>query len=263
MSDHAGDVAVIRLPLTRGLMALIDATDAHLAQLKWGAQKARRTFYACRTEYGGEKPQLIRLHRAVLGITDPRVMADHRNGDGLDCRRSNLRITDAALNNGNSRLRVDNTSGFKGVHRQRSGTWCAMIQGGGRRQRTIGTFIKPEDAARAYDDVARQVFGAFAALNFPGPGERSARAVELIPEREDWAIHPACIYRGEQHRSAKLTDVTAAQALELVAAGMRQRDVARRVGVGQAAISMLVTGKTWRHLERPRLDGRLIKERER
>ena len=55
------------------------------------------------------------MHRLILGLTDPAVHTDHINGDGLDNHRANLRVCSHAENMRNSRKRVNNKSGFKGV----------------------------------------------------------------------------------------------------------------------------------------------------
>lgn len=38
----------------------------------------------------------------------------------------------------------------------------------------LGNYHTPEDAARAYDAKAREIYGEFACVNFPREGERQA-----------------------------------------------------------------------------------------
>ena len=97
----------------------------------------------------GSRPQP--LHRWLLGLGpgDPRRV-DHRNGDGLDCRRHNLRITDAAGNSANQAVESHRgASRFRGVsfHRQ-TGRWVAAQQHRGTRHH-IGLFPTEEAAAAA------------------------------------------------------------------------------------------------------------------
>ena len=101
------------------------------------------------------------MHRLVMGCR-PREEVDHRNGDGLNNRRHNLRSTTHSLNQANRR-RVTGKSGFKGVF-QRSGKWRAYITVAGRFI-SLGSFITAEEAARAYDVAAREHFGEFACTN--------------------------------------------------------------------------------------------------
>lgn len=66
----------------------------------------------------------------------------------------------------NTRIRSDNTSGFKGVSwDSRQSRWIATIQKDGRRI-WIGQFNDPKSAADAYDSKALELFGAFARPNF-------------------------------------------------------------------------------------------------
>lgn len=87
---------------------------------------------------------------------------DHINGDRADNRWENLREATRSQNNGNMRLRKDNSSGFKGVcfHPQ-SGKWRAVIWAKGRRHH-IGLFATPKAAHDAYMDEAKRHFGEFA-----------------------------------------------------------------------------------------------------
>jgi len=168
---------MIQIPLTQGKFALVDDRDADQASHKWRAVRSGQTWYAQRWAWMKEQRSgaatNILLHRAILGLTNPAVHVDHENGNGLDCRRHNLRQATRSQNQGNSRRPRTNTSGFKGVSRGPSGQWRASI----RRRGTsvhLGTFSTPEAAARVYDEAARRFRGEFACVNFPKPGERAA-----------------------------------------------------------------------------------------
>lgn len=156
----------IEIPLTRGLVALIDDTDESLvASFKWYARDNKLTRYAARSIRRPEGVSTLYMHRLLTGW----VAVDHRNGDGLDNRRENLRQA-SALENAVNRSQRTHSSRFKGV------TWNeARRQWRAQIQRTyLGSFASEEAAALVYDDAARQLFGEFAAFNFPRPGERPA-----------------------------------------------------------------------------------------
>lgn len=152
------------LPLDQGLFALVDATlFPALSTLTWSFAHG----YARNITSG------VYLHRAALGF--PRSQVDHINGDGLNCRRSNLRCATSAVNARNARASV-HASRYKGVSRKRN-RWEARLAVGPRGASRVvarSTFATEEEAARAYDRYARHHFGAAAALNFAGPGEQSA-----------------------------------------------------------------------------------------
>lgn len=161
---------VIELPLSQGKVALIDDEDAHLAEFKWHARhNGRNLWYAARCV--GPQRRTVSLHRVILPGC---VQVDHINGDGLDNRRANLRPASARENQFNGRMRADNTTGYKGVTWDaRDRVWRARVNAKGRRM-SLGSFHDPVEAARAYDEAARRLFGEFAALNFPEDGERAA-----------------------------------------------------------------------------------------
>ena len=93
------------------------------------------------------------------------MITDHRNGNGLDNRRANLRICTLSENRMSSRKREGCSSQYKGIawdkYRQK---WQAYINVDGKRQH-LGRFEDEREAARAYDQAAKKRFGNFARLN--------------------------------------------------------------------------------------------------
>lgn len=109
----------------------------------------------------------LRLHRVLTKAKDNEVV-DHINGNGLDNRRSNLRVTTQLNNNANARKKAKATSMYKGVSLYLDGAtskpWKAQIQRDGRKFH-IGYFATEIEAAIAYDNAAKEYFGEFAVLN--------------------------------------------------------------------------------------------------
>ena len=103
------------IELTRGKHTIIDAADVDLAGRSWHAVPGHRsvgnyTFYAARRK--GTKS--ITMHREILErILGRRLQegeeCDHIDGNGLNNRRSNLRLVDHRRNIRNSHNRKSST----------------------------------------------------------------------------------------------------------------------------------------------------------
>lgn len=153
--------------LTKGYAATVDDDDYErlVNEGSWCASEQKRRVYAVR---GARHPSgvgrtVIPMHGFLTGW----AFVDHINGDGLDNRRANLRPATKSQNTMNSPLRLDSTSGFRGVSfTPQTGRWRAVIKVNYKRLH-IGYFDEPEDAARAFDAAARIHHGEFARLNFP------------------------------------------------------------------------------------------------
>ena len=99
------------------------------------------------------------------------MVVDHINGDALDNRKENLRVCSYSQNSCNKKIRSDSRSGYKGVVKVGK-KWQAYIgdpdtPATRKRRLYLGTYTTAEDAARAYDNRAKELYGDYALLNFP------------------------------------------------------------------------------------------------
>ena len=123
---HPTDPTLALVPLTQGYFAVISAVDAvAVGQFHWSVRAVKdRTPYASRAVRtdGTIRTTTQSLHRFIgdqMGLALGGHV-DHENGNGLDCRRSNLRDATHGQNAHNSRRSKINTTGVKGVSRHRT-----------------------------------------------------------------------------------------------------------------------------------------------
>lgn len=157
----------IYLPLKPGLYAVVDVDCPEwILKQKWSAnEKTPGRPYAYRS-YTGEKKTHQMLHHVILDKAPGTGEVDHINGNTLDNRRANLRWCMHPENGRNlQKWKSITSSKYKGVsfHKQ-SGRWRAYIVLGGI-QRDLGRFVVEQDAARAYNNEAKKLFGDYARLN--------------------------------------------------------------------------------------------------
>ncbi len=154
-----------RIPLTQGQFALVDDEDfGRFGKSKWCAiwDPETKSYRAVRGVSKNGKVTPVILARVILGLTDPKIKADHENHDTLDCRRGNLRACSSSQNSRNRKgPRAGSFSGVRGVcWEKRCGKWRAQIFLNGKNKH-LGLFVNINDAARAYADANRQHFGNF------------------------------------------------------------------------------------------------------
>ena len=154
-------VECAELRLGRSGSFIIDAADvAWVLTRTWGFD-----YSAHRKDkhYVHSHQPFTRLHRFLLGVTDPKQYVDHANGDPLDNRRSNIRLATASQNAANQIRRQRSATGYRGVY-QVYHRYHARLKINGYK-RHLGTFATPEAAAMAWNWEALRSWGSFARLN--------------------------------------------------------------------------------------------------
>jgi hypothetical protein len=152
--------------LTQGKVAIVDDEDFDLAsQYKWFVRKGSNTFYASTWVGEWKTRKLLHLHRLIMKNPDSSVMVDHKDRDGLNNQKSNLRLCTNTENSKNRRPK--GSSKFLGVsivNGKKNKYWRAFISVDGKNK-YLGFFKSEDDAAWAYNKAALEYHGEFANLN--------------------------------------------------------------------------------------------------
>lgn len=165
--------------LRGGGHAFVDESDwPEVSKYKWSRYKHRLSdtlFYARMrvlvdytvfdgVKYGGKYKDVF-MHRFLLKPEKNQII-DHRNGNGLDNTRDNLRVCSRRENSANSRLSKANSSGYKGVcFYKNDKKWGARIGNPREPGYHLGLYDNPREAAIAYNKAAKKRYGKFAFLN--------------------------------------------------------------------------------------------------
>ncbi len=150
--------------LTQGFKTQIDDSDfIWLNQWKWRVEITKWGIYAVRTDYRNGKKN-IRMSRVILGLTDPKIQSEHKDRNGLNNQRSNLRL---ATNQQNSINQVgcNKSSKYKGVYYNKEKRMFSAQIKINYKSTHIGYFKNEIEAAKAYDKRAKEIFGEYAYLN--------------------------------------------------------------------------------------------------
>ena len=148
-----------------GLEAVVDSSDYRsVAPFRWGVLKRGTNTYAHSQGLPGDPFRRVLLHRFIFGPCSADV--EHRDRNGLNCRRGNLRAATRSQNNAN-RAKFGGSSRFKGVCWDRiRKRWKARIKVN-KKIIYLGCFVYEFDAAQAYNFSAEEHFREFSRLNAP------------------------------------------------------------------------------------------------
>lgn len=147
------------IQLTQGKVAIVDDEDYELVSKSKWYYLNNRVGYAQKCEKVDGKWVSLLMHRFIMNA--PSIMQiDHINHNGLDNRRSNLRLCTKEENHLNLKLYKNSTTGIKGVHIDKTKYRAQIFKNG--RKINIGNFDTIEEATQAYSDKAHELFGEFA-----------------------------------------------------------------------------------------------------
>ncbi len=165
------------IPLTKGQFAMIDDEDFEwISKRKWQAYYNGYSYYAKRSatpsEYINGKRVTIWMHRAILKLARHNPLyADHKNRNGLDNTKQNLRTATRGQNMANKMgfgkskyLGVNFNLVYSGNRKKTYNKWIVRIKSNGKRHH-IGRYNTEEEAALAYNVAALKYHGEFARLN--------------------------------------------------------------------------------------------------
>ena len=158
LEDHAEIYLIDRNNEVCG-KELIDLDDVDkVKNIKWHKSDLQRNTYYCISNNKTWK----RLHRLIMNVTDPNIFVDHINHNGLDNRKSNLRICTNQENIRNCITPKNNKSGYKGIYWAKDkNKWTVQITLN-NKTKYIGRYEKLEDAIAARKEAAKKYYGEFA-----------------------------------------------------------------------------------------------------
>lgn len=137
----------------------------YLMQWNWYAHKLGNTHYAIRGIRKNKKHCLILMHRVLLN-PKYKERVDHKDHDGLNNQRSNLRIATPSQNAANRKPNKNGYSKYLGVcFDKQTKKWRVFIRKNYKKI-NLGRFSNEIEAALAYDAAAVKYHGEFANLNF-------------------------------------------------------------------------------------------------
>lgn len=159
------------IKLTQGYVALVDDEDfEELNKYSWRLTQGRNgaNAYAIREDCSRGIRSTIRMHRQIMGILfGDKIDVDHKDGNGLNNQKANLRKATHQQNCYNSKKRENTSSVYKGVthtNSSKNNPWMVRGQLDGTSI-YLGIYSTQEEAALVYNNFARKSYGEFAKLN--------------------------------------------------------------------------------------------------
>ena len=185
---------------TDGNIVIVDDEDyERVVERKWSDAGSTKSlpYYATwirKEDNFPMKAKVIRLHRFIMGVYDPKVFVDHKNGNNLDNRKENLRPC-TPLENGRNVRNRPNKSGFRGVVKHK-GKWRCQIESNGKYYQK-GGFLTPESAHEEYKKMAKELHGEFASFELDKPTQ--PQPVHGVPQETPLMQKLVQVYNEVQH----------------------------------------------------------------
>lgn len=150
---------------------LIDTEDIEvLSKYRWNVKAGPHSLYYVHTSLGSRNTGKwsMTMHRLLMGHPDRGLVVDHIDGNCMNNKKSNLRVTSYANNRRNSAKQVNTKCRYRGVYERNDykGKYRAQLRFEGKIY-NLGTFTDMILAAKTYDEFARKCYGEFAVTNFP------------------------------------------------------------------------------------------------
>lgn len=143
-----------KILLTKGKSTIVDDEDFEMLN-KYHWHYMSTGYAARRNTYSKGKTQIVLMHRIIMNVKNKYII-DHINRDKLDNRKINLRISNKSQNSLNSKIPIDNTSGYKGVGLHKMARkWRARITINGKEIH-LGLFYDKEEAILVRQEIERR-----------------------------------------------------------------------------------------------------------
>lgn len=154
----------------------------------WHIQKDKGNFYVrCNIWVNGRRKS-PKMHRMVMGISHkPKPHIDHIDRNGLNNRKSNLRVCSNSKNAQNTSVTARSTTGYKGVYLYKepntnAGLYTAALRANGVKHHG-GYFKTAIEAAKRYNELAIKYHGEFAVLNCVERVAKDKKAQNICKEK--------------------------------------------------------------------------------
>jgi hypothetical protein len=153
---HSTRLKMKTITLTQGYVARIDDEDyERVSQHTWAASvneagNVRAVAYV-------SSSKRIYMHRFILGVTNPKIEVDHKDNDGTNNQKYNLRIVTHKQNSENRKPRTNTATGIRNVYLRPSGRYYVRVMHNYAIY-DLGTYDTIEEAAHVAANARRGRF---------------------------------------------------------------------------------------------------------
>ncbi len=179
---------------------LVDDEDyERLTKYRWYSTNG----YAQRYNGGNRKPFLIRMNREIMehyGHNIEGLKVDHKDLNGLNNTKLNLRKATHPQNLWNRPKPPNNTSGYKGVSWHKKGEFYVAYITANKKRIRLGCYDDSIEAAKAYDKAAIKLHGEFARLNFPIGTNLDVKPRKTIIQKNSTSGYRGVSYRKDSRK---------------------------------------------------------------